>query len=157
MHATRPETEAFVDAAPVRVVARRTIPAPPEAVFDALADAPGWADWFPGMKRAAWTSEETGGLGSTRQVEFPGFVVEERFIVWERPHRWGFTFIATNRKMVAAGVELVVLEPTDSGTDLTYTMALEPSGAGRLLIPLSKGRVAKSLRDALASLEARLS
>ena len=156
MPSTRPEGVGFLADAPVRAVATREVAAPSEVVFDALCDAEGWQAWFPGMRRCTWRSRPPHGIGSRRRVVVGPLRVDERFVVWDRPHRWGFTFTATNLPLAAAGVEVVDLEPTDTGTRITYTMALEPP---RLLSPalrLSRPVLQRTLSLGLRGLQRHL-
>lgn len=136
---TRPETPDFVDRAPLRVVIHQHLTASPDIVFTALADTPNWTAWWPGMTRAEWTSTQHGGLGAERRVNVRGLKVQERFIAWDPGERWGFTFLGTNVPLARAGVELVELTPDGAGTNLRYTMALEP--------PRFLGPVIRALRS----------
>lgn len=141
MSTTRPEPPSFVEHAPLRAVATRTIPAAPGRVFDALADAEGWERWFPGMRRCAWLTPAPHDVGSQREVQVGGLRVVERFTVWDRPHRWGFTFVEARPAIARAGVELVDLEPLRNGgaTRVRYTMALEPPvPLGPLTVPVAR-------------------
>jgi uncharacterized protein YndB with AHSA1/START domain len=156
MPALRPEGVGFVDDAPVRIVASRRIPASPETVFDTVADADTWTSWFPGMRRCTWLSPEPHRIGSQRRVVVGPLRVDERFVVWDRPHRWGFTFTGTNLPVARAGVELVEFEADDDATLVTYTMALDPP---RTLTPglrLSTPVVATTLQAGLKGLERHL-
>jgi uncharacterized protein YndB with AHSA1/START domain len=122
MTPVRREELAFVDAAPVTFSVYRDFAVPPERLFDALADAPGWATWVSIVRRATWTSEPQGGVGSTRRLTLRGGVVlDEEFVVWERPHRWGFVIIGSNVPTFRAAVEVAELEGSaDGGTHLRY-------------------------------------
>jgi uncharacterized protein YndB with AHSA1/START domain len=143
----RPETIDFLDRAPTKVVVERDVDAPPERVFEVLADTPSWPQWFPSVRVARWTSGDNGGVGSTRFVDAAGLKVHERFIAWEPGRRWAFTFLRTNVPLARAGVECADLEPLDSGrTRVRYTMALE------LRRPVSwlAGRFAERARSGIA-------
>jgi hypothetical protein len=153
MPRTRPETAHLIDRATRRITARHEIEASAEAIFDRIADAASWVRWFPGMRSCGWLTGPPYGVGSRRRVRVGPLEVDERFIVWERPHRWGFTFLRTNVPLARAGVELVELRPTDRGaTAVTYTMALDlPRGltAPSRLVTLP---VATTLQRGLAGL-----
>ena len=153
MATTRPESLEFVDLAPVRAEATREIDASPGTVFDALADAEGWPRWFPNMQQCRWLSPPPHGVDSQREVRVGPLHVVERFIVWDRPRRWGFTFTAASPPIARAGAELVELEPAgDGGTRITYTMALEPPGPAGL-VNRATGPMEAVLAEALTSLE----
>lgn len=156
MATTRPETLAFLDLAPLRVTARCEVDATPEAVFDALADADSWPQWFPGMDHCGWLTPAPHGVDSQREVRVGPLHVVERFVVWDRPRRWGFTFTATSPPVARAGLELIELEPLDGGgTAASYTMAIDPP-VPAALARLATGPMEATLADALAGLERHL-
>lgn len=153
MLAIRPEGVGFVAEAPVRAVATRDIDASPEAVFDAIADADSWPVWFPGMRRCTWLTSPPHQIGSQRRVVVGPLRLDERFVVWDRPRRWGFTFTGSNLPLADAGVEVVDLDPVGTATRVTYTMALAPP---RLLTPgvrLSVPVIERTLAAGLKGLE----
>lgn len=123
----RIETLDFLSVAPLRATAQRVLPFSPEQVFDALADAESWPTWFAGMRSATWLTPAPHGVGSEREVVVGPLTVAERFVVWERPTRIGFTFTGASQPGTRAGVELMELREVAGGTVLTYTFAVEPS------------------------------
>jgi len=157
MRATRPETPDFVERAPTRISAQQVVGATPEKVFEALADAPSWTQWWPGLTEARWTSAEHGGEGSTRRVKVRGLEVEERFVVWDPPRVWSFTFLAARPGFADAGVERAEIEALDDDRSrVRYTMAVELRGAARLLERVLKRRVQRGIEEGLAGLDAYL-
>ena len=154
MTTTRPETADFAGHAPVRIVTEQELSATPEDVFDTLADAPSWMQWFPGMRHASWITPPPHDVGAQRRVDVSGLRVTEEFVAWERPHRWGFTFRSVNIPFTRAGVELAELSPTAAGgTHVRYTMALDPPVAVRALAPLLAPAIRRSLRQGLRGLD----
>ena len=150
----REETTDFIDRAPVVIAAARNIDAPPQTVFDVLADTPGWTEWFPGMSTARWTSLPPHGVGSTRHVRVGPLRVDEIFIAWDPPSAWGFTFTAANVPGLRAGVELAELVPlADGRTHVRYRMALDVSRALAALQPVLGPAVRRTLDQGLAALE----
>lgn len=148
MSTTRSETLDFVDRAPLRVRVSRDVDATPAAIFDALADAEGWERWFPGMRRCEWLTPGPHGVGSQREARVDALRVVEQFLVWDRPHRWGFTFTETSPPIARAGVELVEIEELARGCSrVTYTMALQP------VLPLGPftGALERSLESRLST------
>jgi uncharacterized protein YndB with AHSA1/START domain len=156
MSSTRPESVDFVERAPLRATAARVVEAPPEAVFDALADAPGWPSWFAEIDGCRWLTPAPHGVGSQREVRLGPVRVTERFIVWDRPHRWGFTFAAARPSIARAGVELVDLEPLGRTTRVTYHMAVQPPRPATPLTPVLRRRLERVLTAALAGLDDHL-
>jgi hypothetical protein len=63
---------------------RRAIEAPRHAVWEVLADFPNIADWNSGVKHSEATSEETGGLGTSRHYDLaPMGALEETITGWD--------------------------------------------------------------------------
>jgi uncharacterized protein YndB with AHSA1/START domain len=154
MATTRPEALEFVDLAPLRAVATREICADPERIFDVLADAGSWPHWFPNMTSCRWLTPPPHGVDSQREVRVGPLHVVERFVIWARPSRWGFTFTAASPAIARAGVELVELTPLgQERTQVTYTMALEPRIAAGSLTRAVEPAMEATLRDALAGLD----
>lgn len=157
MATTRLETLDFLTLAPMRATARREMDAAPTAIFDVLADADSWPRWFPDMQECRWLTPGPHGVDSQREVRVGPLHVVERFLVWDRPHRWGFTFTAARPPIARAGIELVELEPVGAGaTAVTYTMALEPAGPSALVAGVGTRALEASLAGALAGLEGYL-
>ena len=157
MTATRPERPDFVDRAPLRIAVDEILNATPEEVFDTLGDAPSWMQWFPNMRHASWITPPPHDVGSQRRVDVGGLRVSEEFVVWDRPHRWGFTFLEVNIPFARAGVELAELSPAaGGGTRVQYTMALDPPAPLRLLAPVLVPGIRRSLRQGLRGLDRHL-
>jgi uncharacterized protein YndB with AHSA1/START domain len=153
----RPETVGFTAVAPLRATVTREVAAPASEVFDALADASAWVDWFPGLTGGRWTSDGPRGVGSTRQVQLGPLTVDEEFLVWEPGERFAFTFTSTNLPTARAGVELVELVPQGPDrTRVAYTFAVEPVGLPRGLAGASAPIVRAVLSRGLAGLERHL-
>jgi uncharacterized protein YndB with AHSA1/START domain len=153
----RPETIAFTATAPLCATVVRELPDPPERVFTVLADAPGWADWFPGMRTARWTSPGPHGVGSTREVTVGPVRVDEEFLVWEPGERFAFTFLASNLPLARAGVELLELTAVPGGrTRVSYTFAVEPTGLPAPLAAVAAPAVRRTVAQGLAGLARHL-
>ena len=145
----------WIDHAPVALAATTTTAAAPEAVFAVLADHERWPEWFPNVKQVDVLGPSE-GVGARRRVHVPRLVVEEEFIVWDPGVRWAFTGTAAQPGFVRSIVEDCRLTPTTGGgTDISYTMYLEPTGVFRLLTRVGGGLVRSSIRRALAGLTAR--
>jgi uncharacterized protein YndB with AHSA1/START domain len=145
----------WIDRAPVALAATGTTTADPEAVFAVLADHERWPEWFPNVKRVDVMGPAE-GVGARRRVHVPGLVVEEEFIVWDPGQRWSFTGTAAKPGIVRSIVEDCRLTATATGgTDISYTMYLEPRGVFGPLTRVGGGMVRSSIRRALAGLAAR--
>ena len=120
----------FFEAAPYRTVRTASIAAPPAAVFAALADDPaGWGEWFPGFTRTGrFLSGPPHGVGSERAMRLGGVDLVETVIVREEPTRWAFRVSQGSMPLVRAMAEDYRLAETPTGTDLTWTLALDVAG-----------------------------
>jgi uncharacterized protein YndB with AHSA1/START domain len=144
----------FVDSAPIRITTTVNVNATAEEVWAVLADNERWCDWFPAMKQCRTTSDEAGGVGSTRFVHIDLFKVHERFIAWDPPHRWAFTILDANFPGIISVVEHALIEPAlDGKTRVTYVMASEVAPYTRPLGPALRWRLTGLFKKGLAGIE----
>lgn len=143
------------DVAPVRAVESRRIAAGPDAVWTVIADHEHWGEWFTPIDEV--TPGEPGtGVGGTRRVRVGKMEIQEEFIAWEPGRRFAFTVTGSTRPGLRSLNEDIRLTPDGSdATTVTYTMALDPLG-GRFVRPVLAPLLRRSLRSALAGLEARV-
>jgi len=151
-HALRPEDISFVDRAPLLVRQQVEVPAPPQEVWPAFAEAGAWAEWFAAVESVQWTSPGAPGVGSTRRVTLKGLEVEERLLAFDEAERFSFTVLEASRRGFGAMVEVMTLEPTAGGTLVTYRQAVELAGIARLFAPLVKRQLSSELATGLAGL-----
>jgi len=148
----RSEDGSFVERAPVVVRAEVSVPASPEAVWPAFADAAAWPRWFSGMKDAHYTSPAPHGVGSTRHVEVQGLRADETILAFDVGRRFAFRVDSANVPFLRAMVEVVTLEPAGGETRVVYCQALEPKPWLRLLAPLLRSGMERGLRRGLDGL-----
>ena len=148
----RSEDLSFVERATVVVRAETSVPASPEAVWPALADAAAWPSWFSGMQDARYTSPGPYGVGSTRRVRVMSLVADETILAFDVGRRFAFRVDSTNLPLFAALVEVVTLEAVGGATRVVYRQALEPKPWLRLLMPLVRGQMERGLRRGLEGL-----
>ena len=133
-----------------RYEARRTLPAPPEAVWEVLADPERWPEWWPGLvgaeptvrralaPGALWQLEGTNSSSMFRRgPQLGGTLLVLEVVPLER--------VAFQLNTERAEVELD-LAPAEEGSQTQATLAVEAPGFGRI------GRTAPS--QALAGLAA---
>ncbi|MGW0867997.1 SRPBCC family protein [Streptomyces sp. NPDC002611] len=151
-HRLRPVGLDFAGIAPVRHVSELVISAPVEAVYRALADVPGWVDWFPQVTAARAVD---GGAG--RDITLSGGVrFRESVIAAEEPEVYAYRVDVTNVPGVRAIVEEWRLAPAGDGTRVRWTFATDGTAAYRLAMkPIRIGQ-ARAFRDAVSALERRL-
>ncbi len=123
--ALRLEDLSFPDRALVRLAFSRLVSAPPERVFDVLADHEAWTRWFVDFKKASVTSEVREGVGTKRRVWVGPMVLDERFIAWERGKRFSFTMLQSNLPILSAMVEDWQLTPVEGGTRVDYKVGFD--------------------------------
>ena len=101
------------------------------------------------LRGARWTSPRPFGVGTTRTM--PGLygllVIEERFFCWEDGHRKSFYVERANLPLFRRFAEDYLLEETPGGCRLTWTIAADPTPAGRLGAPLNRFVVSGMFRD----------
>ncbi|MFE7902464.1 SRPBCC family protein [Streptomyces sp. NPDC057424] len=148
----RPVGLDFVGTAPVRHVFVREISAPAEAVYGALEDVPGWAEWFPRVRAA-----RPADAGAGRDITLTGGIrFRESIIAAEAPGVYAYRVDGTNLPGVRAIAEEWRLARAGSGTRVRWTFATDGTAAYRLAMKVARGGQARAFRDAMTSLERRL-
>jgi uncharacterized protein YndB with AHSA1/START domain len=148
----RPVELDFVATAPVRHVFERDMAAPPEAVYGALEDVPGWAEWF-----AQVSAARPVGAGAGRDITLTGGIrFRESIIAAEGPEVYAYRVDVTNLPGVRAIAEEWRLAPAGAGTRVRWTFATDGAAAYRLAMKVARGGQARAFRDAVRALERRL-
>ncbi|BCM71969.1 MULTISPECIES: SRPBCC family protein [Streptomyces] len=150
----RPVEIDFVGAAPVRLVFARNIAAPPDRVFQALAeDVSGWPQWFSAVTLARATD---GGAG--REIRLRGGTrFAETVLVAKAPEVYAYRVDATNAPGARALVEEWRLTPHGTGTRVRWTFAADGTAPFRFVLVLARAGLKRAFRDAVTSLDRRLS
>ncbi len=155
MAALVPRPIEWIDVAPIRIEARTESSAPAADVFAVLADHERWPEWFP-MVRKVTVLGPAAGVGARRRVAIPGATVDEEFIVWEPGVRWSFTGIAARPRFTKSLVEDCLLSDLASGgTEIVYSMYLDPPSALRPLVKAIAGRLRANNTRAVVNLALR--
>ncbi len=106
---------------------------PPQAVWEVVADAPGYATWhrgadkWPKLTKSEWAAgSPKGGRQSTRQCTYDnGDVCSQATIAWEpgKRYSWAVDFAASKLSWRLDSLkEEVLLEPSGkTGTDMTWS------------------------------------
>ena len=148
----RSEDVSFVERAPVVVRAEASVPASPEAVWPAFADASAWPSWFTGMQDAHYTSPAPYGVGSTRRVRVMSVEADETILAFDVGKCFAFRVDSANLPLASALVEIITLEAVGGATRVVYRQALEPKAWMRLLAPLLRRGMERGLRRGLEGL-----
>ena len=103
--------------------------------------------WCRLIKRIEWTSPRPFAVGTTRTAHALGgaLVIEEEFITWEKGRRQSFKVLQANLPLFRRFGEDYLVEATgEASCRFTWTIAAEPSPAGKLGAPVN-ARIARSL------------
>jgi hypothetical protein len=91
----------------------------PDDVWAVLVDSLRWPDWtrLPTPTMARQGDPAPFGLGAVRCFRFGPLTAEEEVVLWNPPHRYGYTV----RRMPVRGYRArVTLEPDDGGTAIAW-------------------------------------
>jgi hypothetical protein len=95
-----------------------------EDVWAVLVDSLRWPDWTP-LPTPTMTHEGDPapfGLGAVRCFRFGPLTAEEEVVLWDPPHRYGYTV----RRMPIRGYQAqVTLEPDGGGTAIVWAASFE--------------------------------
>lgn len=138
----------FVEA-PVVLAATLAIDRPAAAVW---ADLTGedTLDWCRVIDAITWTSEWPFGVGTTREVRSLRGAVgfRERYFRWEEGRRKSFTVLQASAPLARAFAEDYLVEPAGEGAcTFTWTIAYEPSAAGRPGDPVNRRLLSSLFKD----------
>jgi len=129
----------FLDTAANRFSNSVELAITPAQLFEVLADADAWPRWAKAITHVEWTTPEPRGVGTMRTVSMLGGLVgAEEFLAWEEHTLLAFRFNDASEKRIKAFAERYDVVATDSGCRLTWTLALEVTGAARLTLAPSK-------------------
>jgi hypothetical protein len=142
-YALDPVDDAFFTDAPIVVPATVELAATPEQVWEALGSDEMWS-WAPIIDQLTWRTPRPQSAGAIRHLRLAKFVtIEEEFYRWDAPHRATFRVTQQSRRMFDGLAEDFLVEPSATGSRLTWTMAVAPRGvpraAGKLAPALSAG------------------
>src|SRR5262245_40968622 len=152
----RHEDLGFIDRAAMVQVVEATLRSAPMAVFAALADAAAWPGWFPGVHAAWYSTPPPYGVGTIREANVSGTHWVEKMIAWDVPSRWAWTVTAASLPFAVAQVESFELAPLDAGTQVRWTIALEPRLLARLGAPFMQRTTESLFARAMSNLDAYL-
>lgn len=123
-----------------------TTTAPPEKVFPYLADFTNATAWDAGTVSCTRLSGD-GGPG-TRYRNVSRFAGREIELIYTTQEVEETRFVIVGSNATTTSEDVIVVRPTDSGSEVTYTARFTFSGVGRLLEPFL-GPFLKRLGDAV--------
>lgn len=134
--------------------------APPEAVFDLLADHAGWASWSSFVAsevEAPAPGDEPGGVGAVRRLRARGrrTWTRERVVGFERPHRFAYALLSG--LPLDDYVSEVTLERRGGGTAITWRSTFRPRrpGTGWLYRSILRRFIARTAGELAAAASER--
>jgi uncharacterized protein YndB with AHSA1/START domain len=105
--------------------------APPQRVFDVLADASTWKEWAGPLVLASWWEREgdpaPGGVGAIRRLGVRGASSREQIVAYDPPRHLGYTWLTRVVRDYRADVRL---EPDGGGTRIVWAGSFTPTVLG---------------------------
>jgi len=142
-HPVRPVDDSFFQTAPLVIPVTVELDATPAQVWEALGSDRMWS-WLPVLDRLRWLTPRPLTQGAVRVLRVARlFSIEEHFYRWEDERRATFHVTSSTRPVLNALAEDFVLEPTATGTRLTWTMAVDPKLPGASLLGKLLGSLLK--------------
>lgn len=131
----------------------RQIDAPVESVWEVLNDFGNIANWSPGIKRSALTSEGPVAEGTTRHCDFaPLGGVNERIETYRPKERMTVSLFETFKMPISDAIADFHLAAHGGGTNLTLELSYTPNRLGRV----AKGQTDKQMRKGMTALASDL-
>ncbi len=119
---------------PFRISGTAHLDADPLAVFAELGDP---ALWFPLMRRSAWKTSATGGVGAIREIEHRLLgTARERMLAWEPGERVSFTMTEVTSPFVNQLGEEWLLSRDGIYTRVDWIVVGTPSRLGSAVMPV---------------------
>jgi carbon monoxide dehydrogenase subunit G len=150
----RPVDLAFSETAEKTYICEGRLRAGIDDVWRAVADATTWADWFPGVERADYSSPPPHGVGAKRRSVVSGATYEETMLAWEAPHLWVYRIDRCSLPIAKAQMETTELESDGTGTLARWTLATDRRLLLRLASPFLDRHLQKLWTTALGNLDA---
>jgi uncharacterized protein YndB with AHSA1/START domain len=143
-----PRERTWLSEAPLIVRDTFVVPAPPEQVFDRIADLGGWAQWHKGVRKVRLESGPTTGIGAMRTVWVGPSSFRERFIAWEPGNHLTFTMLGSNLPGLVGMVEdwSLTAQPDTGNTEVASTIALETRAVLRPLHRVLRAVIAQGMK-----------
>ncbi|MFJ6698986.1 SRPBCC family protein [Streptomyces sp. NPDC091272] len=141
----------FAESAPLRLVFAAEVGAPPEEVYRALAEETAeWPRWFSAVTFARPTEQG-------REVHLRGGTKFMETVVAAEPSRlYAYRIDLCNAPGVRAMLEEWRIWPTGAATRVQWTMAVDGPAPLRLLLRAARPGVGRAFRDAVRTLDERL-
>ena len=145
----------WIDSAPILVSESVEIAAPPSVVWSHVVDHHSWPEWFEAIDRVDLIGAPA-AVGGGRCVYVRNRPIEETFTCWDVDEHFAFAVVSSKIPFIETLAESVRLEPSGTGTLLTYRQGVSGRTGFGWAARLLWSQAAKSLPIALANLKARV-
>ncbi|MFI8264609.1 SRPBCC family protein [Streptomyces sp. NPDC085665] len=126
--------------------------APAERIWEILTGEQ-LVHWVWAFTDLKWNSPRPFGAGAVREVTLlKFFTARERFFRWDEGSRYAFNVYEASRPGLRHAAEDWTVEPTPSGSRLTWTMAIRPASLVTPLIWISSPAIRMVQRRALRAI-----
>ena len=141
------------------ITVKHTISAPPEKIFDLLADHANYKQ-FPGVTASRLLQpgkRDKNGIGAVRQIDVGRARFVELITRYKKPTRLDYRIVKSFPPVEHKGGS-ISLEPADGGTLVTWTstIRLKLPVVGGLLTPLLTAQLSKGFLHTLKAVEKKL-
>ena len=150
----RKEQLSFIERAPLVHTVRATVAAARPKDFATIVDPYTWRNWFPGVRAASYPSPTPYGVGTIRQAHVGRSHWVEELIAWDTDTRWAYTVLRSTAPFARAQIESFDFSDQSGGTDVRWTLALEPRLVARLGTPFLPRVVDRLFHRAMRNLDA---
>ena len=104
------------------------VDAPAAEVMAVIADFPAYPEWAQGMKKAEVVEEGAGGRADKVHFELEAAPIKDSYtLAYDWKGDSSVTWVLTEGKMLKAMEGAYALEPSGSGTEVTYRLAVDLS------------------------------
>jgi len=144
----------------IHVQRRVRLDRPPGEVFAYLTDVERIPEWQAeaGIKRVTRSGHEPMGIGSRfrmeRHAQGRTAGIDATMNLWEPPHRFAFDTVDDSKFVGHFDTQLE--EASGGGTDLTWTVDMQPPGIWRLMSPVIRRAIDKAADVDFVNLQRKL-
>ena len=149
--------DGFLKSAPFRYENSVEVPAPPERTWELLTTDDTLVSWTRLVTSLRWLSPRPFGVGTVRELTLLGLLTgRERYFRWEEGKRNSYSVVALSFPGIRRWAEDYIVEPTHSGSRLTWTLAIEPVPLLKPILLASKPITSVVTRHVLQSIRSHV-
>ena len=120
--------DGFLSSAPFRYENSVEVPVSPERTWELLTADDTLVSWTLLVTSLRWLSSRPFGVGAeSRELTLLGLLTgRERYFCWEEGRRNSYSVVALSFPGIRRWAEDYAVDPTPTGSRLTWTLAIEP-------------------------------